>query len=294
MEWLRIRGDGVYVDCTAGAGGHSARIAERLTTGRLIAIDRDETAVALTRQRLSSFSNATVVHGDYRELSAIMAANQIAGIDGVLVDAGVSSMQLDESARGFSFQQQGPLDMRMDASRGLTASEWLGSTDQAELARILRDHGDVKPAKRIAAGILKRLEQGRLETTKDLADAVREALPFVHRDPDEIRQVFQAVRIAVNDELNSLREGLDQAIDSLRPTGRLVAITFHSGEDRVVKNVFRDASRPHKILAPDGRVEGETPARLRVLTPSPITPTSEEIHANPRSKSAKLRAAEAA
>ena len=292
MEWLRVREDGVYVDCTAGAGGHSALIAERLSEGRLIALDRDASAVAMARERLAPFGCAEVFHRNYSELGTVLTELGIERVDGVLLDAGLSSMQIDTASRGFSFQEEGPLDMRMDTSRGPTAKDLLSSVDQEALVDILRRYGDVKPAKRIAAAILERRKRGALETTADLAEAVAEALPFVKKAPGETRQVFQAVRMAVNEELRWLEEGVSAAIDVLAPEGRLVVIAFHSGEDRIVKNLLRDAARPKRELAPDGRTVAVEAPRLRLLTRKPVVPDEDEVYENPRAHSAKLRAAE--
>ena len=280
------------MDCTAGAGGHSAALAERLGTGRLIALDRDADAVAAARARLAAYPQATVLHRNYGELAAVLSELGIAAVDGVLLDAGCSSMQLDTGFRGFSFQEEGPLDMRMDRSRGPTAAELLSTVDVPELAAILKDFGDVRPAKRIAQVLVERGRQGRLRTTQDLRDAVAEALPFVQGMPEETRTVFQAIRMAVNDELRWLEEGLRQAIAVLAPGGRLVAIAFHSGEDRVVKRVFREASRKHRALAEDGRVTAVHPARVVELTPKPERPSAAEVAANSRAASARMRVVE--
>ncbi|GMU92279.1 MAG: ribosomal RNA small subunit methyltransferase H [Candidatus Hydrogenedentota bacterium] len=292
IEWLRIREDGVYVDCTAGAGGHAELIVRRLTKGKLIALDRDIEAVGLTRERLAGYAQAVVIHANYSRLASVVEELGIAHVDGVLIDAGLSSAQLDDASRGFSFQLEGPLDMRMDTSQGLTAAEYLGSVSEDELARALKVYGDVRPARRIARSIVGRRRSRPIRTTTDLREAVKEALPFVGREPEEIRTVFQSIRIVVNDECRALERGLRQAVDLLAPGGRLVAIAFHSGEDRIVKNVIREESRPHRELTPDGRVRSQRPARLKVLTPKPISPDHDETAANPRSHSARLRAAE--
>ena len=292
LDWLGIKGDGVYVDCTAGLAGHSTLIASRLTTGRLIALDRDPASVEIARDRLAGFPNAVVVHGNYGELKAVLAGLGVNEADGVLIDAGFSSMQLEDARRGFTFQQEGPLDMRLDTTSGETAGEFLASVGEVELARILKEYGDVRPARRIAAAIVRRRDRGAMATTGDLAGAVCEALDFVSGQPDEVRTVFQAIRIAVNDELRWLQKGMEEAIDVLRPGGRLVAIAFHSGEDRIIKNVLRDASRPRRDLYPDGRVRSVRPPRVRILTAKPVKPGAAEVARNPRSKSALLRAAE--
>lgn len=292
LDWLAVRGDGIYVDCTAGAGGHSTAIASRLTTGRLIALDRDAEAVATAQARLSSYPQATVVHRNYGELSALLRELGIEAVDGVLLDAGCSSMQLDTGSRGFSFQADGPLDMRMDRSTGPTAEAYLRTVDVAELATVLKAYGDVRPARRVAQTIVERGKQGRLRTTQDLRDAVAEALPFVQGMPEETRTVFQAIRMAVNDELRWLERGLRDAVAALAPGGRLVAIAFHSGEDRVVKRVFREVSRKHREFGPDGRVTAVHPGVARELTPKPELPGADEVALNPRSASARLRALE--
>ena len=293
LEYLRIQEDGVYVDCTAGAGGHSALIAERLSEkGTLIAIDRDPVAVTLTRERVKSFPQVQVVRGNYQDLAARLAQCGITELDGVLIDAGVSSMQLDDPERGFTFQETGPLDMRMDPEAGASAAEYLERVEESELARILREYGDLKRAKRIAHAICRRRDAAPLETTKDLADVVAEVFDFVQGTPEETRTVFQAIRIEVNEELQGLESVLHQAIDMLRSGGRLVCITFHSGEDRIAKSVFRAAAQKRRALHPDGRVKEVLPAVVKVLTRKPVRPTREEIRVNPRARSAKLRAAE--
>ncbi len=293
IELLCIRGDGVYVDCTAGAGGHSALIAEQLDSGRLIALDRDPEAVETTRARLAKVdAHAEVIHANYAELARVLADLGIESVNGVLIDAGVSSMQLDEAHRGFSFQKDAPLDMRMDRSQGLSATEYLDSVDPDEFVRILRDYGDLPRARGVAGKLLARHGSDPIRTTQDLAEAVSEIFSFVDGEPEEVRKIFQAIRIAVNDELRGLELGVAQALDSLAMEGRFVAITFHSGEDRIVKNLIRGLSKPSRILHPDGRVKETVPARMRNLTRKPILPSVEELQQNPRSHSAKLRAAE--
>lgn len=292
LAWLEPRAEGTYVDCTAGAGGHAEAIAARLDAGRLIALDRDESAVALATERLRPYPAACVVHAPYGELNQVLDRMAVAAIDGALIDAGCSSMQLDTPGRGFSFQEEGPLDMRMDTTSGEPANELLATLDESALAELLVAFGDVPYAKRIARSIHSRAMGGRLETTHDLVAAVKEALPHVQGLPDEVRTVFQAVRIAVNGELEQLAAGAEQAMARLRPGGRLVVITFHSGEDRVIKDLFRAASRPRIERWPDGQTRSQTPAMARLLTPKPVLPSELEMRKNPRSKSAKLRAVE--
>jgi len=292
LEGLRVRPDGVYVDATVGGGGHAMLVAQALTTGRLIALDVDASALDIARQRLATFPNVSLFHRNYAELAAVIAKLQIDNVDGVLIDAGFSTLQLDDPRRGFSFQAEGPLDMRLDRTAGPTAAEYLSCVTEPELTRVLRAYGDVGPARRIARAISARCRRHAMKTTRDLADAVQEALDFVQGVPEEVRTVFQAIRMAVNDELRRLETGLRQAIDVLSHEGRLVVISFHSGEDRVVKNVLREASRPSDTLLPDGRAASRVEARLRVLTPKPIRPTEAEVAVNPRAHSARLRVAE--
>lgn len=292
LRWLAVRPDGTYVDATAGAGGHSSLIAPLLHTGRLVALDRDPAAVALAGERLKTFPRACVVHANYSDLNQVLRDAGIAGVDGVLIDAGVSSMQIDSPDRGFSLEADGPLDMRMDPGSGPSAAEWLASVGEDTLAEALRSLGDVGPARRIAKAILQRQRAGRMTRTADLAAAVREALDFVRGEPGEVRTVFQAVRISVNRELECLRRGLESAVDALNPGGRLVVISFHSGEDRIVKDAFRAWSRTERELERDGRVRSVRGPRLLLPVAGPVTPSDDETRSNPRSKSAKMRVAE--
>ncbi|HNR29940.1 MAG TPA: 16S rRNA (cytosine(1402)-N(4))-methyltransferase RsmH [Candidatus Hydrogenedentes bacterium] len=292
IEWLAVRPEGTYVDCTAGAGGHAALIARRLHGGRLIAMDRDPHAAALARRRLETFECVTVVRANYAELRAILDGLGVGRVDGILIDCGVSSMQIDTPERGFSWSRTAPLDMRMDPTGGTTAAAYLRRVSIEDLVRDLKEFGDVRPARRIARAILRRRDAGAMETTDDLAAAVREALPFAGPEPEELRTVFQSVRIRVNEELRWIEAGLAQAIDALRPGGRVCVIAFHSGEDRVVKTLMRDAAREQRLLYPDGRVRDRIPPRLRLLTRAPVRPDDEEVRNNPRAKSARLRVGE--
>lgn len=291
IDRLAIRPDGVYVDCTAGAGGHSALIAEKLTTGRLIAIDRDEDAVAIAADRLKAYPQADVVHGNYGELAALLDARGVGQIDGVIIDAGVSSMQLDRADRGFSLQAEGPLDMRMDRGEALDASRFISECKTEDLAEVLKKYGDVKKPKRIAQAIINRRNSNQLHTTLDLCNAVAEALGVRGKVPQEAYAVFQAIRIQVNEELRWLNLGLEQAVKRLAPGGRIVAISFHSGEDRVVKNLLKKYAKKKKMLTEDGRVASERPPLIDLVSKKPELPDEAEIKANPRARSAKLRAA---
>jgi 16S rRNA (cytosine1402-N4)-methyltransferase len=292
IEALRIHPGGVYVDATAGLGGHSEAIARQLQGGRLISLDRDPAAVAKARARLAPYPSVMVVQSNYGLMAEALDALGVDLVDGILLDAGVSSMQLDTADRGFSFQGDGPLDMRMDTTEARDAATLLADSSAAELAAVLRTFGDVNQAGRIASAIVRRREAGQLARTSDLVAAVKEALPFVNGVPEEVRTVFQAVRMAVNQELHWLEAGLRQGMDRLRPGARFVVISFHSGEDRVVKDIFREASRPVRTLYPDGRTKEERPPRLRVITPKPVQADATETAANPRAKSARMRVAE--
>jgi 16S rRNA (cytosine1402-N4)-methyltransferase len=290
IDFLDVQPGGTYVDCTAGAGGHSALIAERLSGGRLIALDQDPSAVQMASERLAPWPHCEVVHTRYDALAEVLASRGIAGVDGILLDAGVSSMQLDQAERGFSLDREGPLDMRMNPTTGLSAAQWIASTDEATVSEALRQYGDVGPARRIAKRIKARSLSGQMNRTTDLVAAVCEGLDFVNRVPDEVRTVFQAIRIAVNDELQVLETALRRGIDQLNVDGRFVVLAFHGTEDSVVKGVFRDVSRKHIERYPDGRTKSQTPPLARLLTRKPVTPTAEEVSQNPRAKSARLRA----
>lgn len=293
MTWLAPRPDGIYVDGTAGAGGHSEAIARSLgSAGKLFALDRDTNAIQLARTRLRPWPQAKVIQANYGDLATVLAEEKIESVDGVLIDAGVSSMQIDTAERGFSFQEDGPLDMRMNRESGLPAAEFLASLREEAIAELLRDYGDVRPAKRVARRIAERARAGKLARTGDLVEAVSEALDFVQGTPNEVRTVFQAVRIAVNEEFRWLEAGVRAAVEVLGPGGRLVVIAFHSSEDRVVKHVMREVSRKQRSFLPDGRTAETLPPRMKVLTSSPVCPDSDEIHRNPRAKSARMRVAE--
>ncbi len=273
---------GVFVDGTVGLGGH-ARAALEAGATTLLGVDRDPAAVELARERLAEFGDrARVVHGDYRDLPAILDAAGLSTVDGILLDLGVSSMQFDAPGRGFSFRRDEPLDMRMDTSQGETAAEMLESADEKALADVIYEFGEERHARRIARALVAARTTGRIETTGRLAEVVRRAVPrrgYTRIDP--ATRTFQAVRIWVNRELDGLGECLDAAAGRLRPGGRLVVISFHSLEDRIVKHAFRS-------------MQAAGTHGLRVLTKRPLVPTAGEIEQNPRARSAKLRAAEAA
>ena len=295
IEALNIRPDGIYVDGTLGMGGHSAAIAERLTTGLLIGIDRDETAIQRAGERLKPFGERVkLVHGNFRNTAAILDQLGIAGVDGMLFDLGVSSPQLDEADRGFSYMHDAPLDMRMDASDELNAWFIVNCWPEEKLKRILYDYGEERHAPRIASAILRARAEKPIETTLQLVDVIRSAMPAsaLREKQHPAKRTFQAIRIAVNDELEAVRTLLDTAPDKLNPGGRLAVISFHSLEDRIVKLGIR--SREDGCTCPRdfpvctcGFVQ-----TLRSVTRKPIVPTDAELRDNPRARSAKLRVAE--
>lgn len=295
IENLNIRPDGIYLDGTLGLGGHSYEIASRLTSGRLIGIDRDETAIERAGRRLAPFADrVTLVHGNFSEAAAILDDLGIEGVDGMLFDLGVSSPQLDEAQRGFSYMNDAPLDMRMDASSPLTAREIINTWSEERLNRILWDYGEERYARRITGAILRARQEKPIETTLELVDIIRSAMPAaaLREKQHPAKRTFQAVRIAVNDELGEVETMMDTAPDKLNKGGRLCVISFHSLEDRIVKNGI--AARENGCTCPR-----EAPIctcgfvkTLKSVSRKPILPSAEEIAENPRARSAKLRVAE--
>jgi len=278
---------GIYVDGTVGLGGHAAAILAAGPEVRLIGIDRDPQALRYAAARLAQFGDRVrLVHGNYRDLAEILAGLGIEAIDGFLLDLGLSSLQLDAPERGFSFRADGPLDMRMDPTQGRSAADLVNAASVEELARILRDYGEERFAGRIARAIV---AARPIETTRALAEIVRRAIPrrFHERRIDPATRTFQALRIAVNDELRNLQDGLAAGFAALRPGGVIVVISFHSLEDRIVKRFFRKLATPrYESLAPGPPL----PPQAEVLTKKPLRPSEEEIGENPRARSAKLRA----
>ena len=295
VEALAIRPDGIYLDGTLGGAGHSYEIASRLTTGRLIGLDRDEVALAAARERLKPFSDrVTLVHSNFQALSAVLDDLGIAKVDGMLFDLGVSSPQLDDKERGFSYMADAPLDMRMDRSEGLTAYDVVNTYDQESLKRILYTYGEERYAPKIAAAIVKRRAEKPIETTLELAELIRGAMPpqALREKQHPAKRSFQAIRIAVNDELTAVERMLASAIDRLNPGGRLAVITFHSLEDRLVKSAMQEAAKG--CICPKEFpvcVCGRTP-KVKILTRHPIVADEAELAENPRARSAKLRVAE--
>ncbi len=295
IEALNICPDGVYVDGTLGRAGHSREIARRLTTGRLICIDRDMAAIEAARERLGPWmERVTLVHSNFSELGAVLQSVGVSGADGMLFDLGVSSPQLDDAARGFSYMQDAPLDMRMDVSAPLNAREVVNGWSYEELRRILFDYGEERYAPAIAKAIVRAREQKPIETTLELVDVIRSAMPAaaLREKQHPAKRSFQAIRIAVNGELDALPPMLKSAVDALNPGGRLAVITFHSLEDRIVKRAMQDMARgctcpPEFPVC----VCGKRP-RIKILTRKPIISAAAELEENPRARSAKLRVAE--
>ncbi len=296
VEALQIRPHGIYVDCTLGGGGHSFEIAGRLEKdGRLIGIDQDTAALTAAADRLCVYRDRiTLVHDNFQNIRAILAENQIAGIDGALIDLGVSSYQLDTPSRGFSYQHDAPLDMRMNTEASLTAYDIVNKYSRNELCRIIREYGEERFASSIASHIIKAREKAPVRTTLELADIVRASIPPANRadGPHPAKRTFQAIRIEVNQELSVIPPALNTLIKALRPGGRLAVISFHSLEDRIVKQAFAAAAKgctcpPEFPVC----VCGKRPEIL-VVNKKPITASAAELAENPRARSAKLRVAE--
>jgi 16S rRNA (cytosine1402-N4)-methyltransferase len=296
IQYLNPRPGGIYLDGTLGGGGHARLILERCTPGgMLIGIDQDQEALQATGQRLAEFgASAQLVHGNFGELKQHLERLGMSGLDGFILDIGVSSHQLDSGKRGFSFQHDAPLDMRMDTSQGQTAAELLNELPEEELEQIIRDFGEERWAKRIASFIVKARHEAPIEGTLQLVDIIKGAVPKAKWDEriHPATRTFQAIRIAVNRELENLEKGLRAAIERLKPGGRGVVISFHSLEDRIVKHIFREYTtgcicpRNLPVCVCNNR------PRVQILTGRPGMASDTEISENPRSRSAKLRALE--
>ena len=295
IDGLNIKPDGIYVDGTLGGAGHSSQIAARLTTGRLIGIDRDPVALAAAGMRLEPFADrVTLVHSNFCEMAQVLAELGIDGVDGILLDLGVSSPQLDDGERGFSYMVDAPLDMRMNGEDALSARTVVNTWSQDELKRILYTYGEERYAPQIAAAICRRREDKPIETTLELVDIIRSAMPpaALREKQHPAKRSFQAIRIAVNDELGSVEKAMEVAVPLLKPGGRLAVITFHSLEDRIVKTAMAEAARgctcpPNFPVC----VCGKKP-RVRLISRKPIVSGAEELDRNPRARSAKLRVCE--
>ena len=295
IEALNIKPDGIYVDGTLGGAGHSSRIAAELTTGRLIGIDRDPVALEAAGERLKPFADRVrLVHSNFDEMDTVLKDLGISGVDGILMDLGVSSPQLDDGKRGFSYMADAPLDMRMNSEDTLDARQIVNGWSYEKLKRILYDYGEERYAPRIAAAICKRREEAPIETTLELVDIIRGAMPAaaLREKQHPAKRSFQAIRIAVNDELGSVERVMKRAVPCLNPGGRLAVITFHSLEDRIVKNAMAEAAKgcicPREFPV---CVCGRKP-QVKIITRKPIASTEAELAANPRARSAKLRVCE--
>ena len=295
IDGLAIKPDGIYVDGTLGGAGHSGQIARRLEKGLLVGIDRDPVALKAAGERLAPFGERVkLVHPNFCEMAQVLENLGISGVDGILLDLGVSSPQLDDGSRGFSYMADAPLDMRMNGEDSLTAYEVVNSWPYEELKRILYDYGEERYAPQIASAICRRRENTPVKTTLELVDIIRSAMPpaALREKQHPAKRSFQAIRIAVNDELGSVERAMEAAIPLLNPGGRLVIITFHSLEDRIVKNAMAEAAKgctcpPNFPVC----VCGKKP-KVKLITKKPITASDEELEVNPRSRSAKLRICE--
>ena len=295
IEGLNIDPDGIYVDGTLGLGGHSSVIASRLRNGRLICIDRDRSAFERSKAKLSPYMDRiTFIHGNFSDTAELLKSNGISGVNGMLFDLGVSSPQLDDASRGFSYMNDAPLDMRMDDTDVLTAHDIINTWSEERLLRILWDYGEERYARRIVAAILAERQRGDIATTLQLVDIIKGAMPApaLREKQHPAKRSFQAIRIAVNDELDSISRMLATAPDMLLPGGRLCVISFHSLEDRIVKSGIN--ARENGCICPR-----EAPVctcgfvkTLKSVSRKPVLPSPEEIAANPRARSAKLRIAE--
>jgi len=295
LDGLNIRPDGIYVDGTLGGAGHSGQIVRRLETGRLIGIDRDPVALQAAGERLSPWKDrVTLVHSNFCEIKQVLQDLDIPGVDGILLDLGVSSPQLDDAQRGFSYMADAPLDMRMNGEDALSADQVVNTWSQEELRRILYTYGEERYAPQIAAAICRRREAAPIRTTLELVDVIRGAMPpaALREKQHPAKRSFQAIRIAVNDELGSVEKVMADAIPLLNPGGRLAVITFHSLEDRIVKTAMAAAAKgctcpPNFPVC----VCGNKP-KVKLISRKPIVATPEELEVNPRSRSAKLRVCE--
>ncbi|MFC0298117.1 16S rRNA (cytosine(1402)-N(4))-methyltransferase RsmH [Geobacillus jurassicus] len=296
VDGLNIRPDGIYVDCTLGGGGHSEYLLSRLSErGRLFAFDQDEAAIMHARERLARYGRQVqFVHRNFRFLQEELSALGVKSVDGVLFDLGVSSPQLDEPERGFSYQHDAPLDMRMDRTQRLTAAEIVNRWPYEELVRIFFRYGEEKFSKQVARKIEEVRRTRPIETTGELVEVIKEAIPAPARRSGghPAKRIFQALRIAVNDELEAFREALEQAIELLAPGGRVSVITFHSLEDRICKETFKKASESPPLPPGFPVFPDDYRPVLKIITKKPIVPSAEELERNHRARSAKLRIAE--
>ncbi|AAK80090.1 16S rRNA (cytosine1402-N4)-methyltransferase [Clostridium acetobutylicum] len=295
IENLNIKEDGIYVDCTLGGAGHSSEILKRLSSkGRLIGIDQDKDALKAASERLKEYKNLTFVHDNFSNIKNILEELKIDKVDGILADLGVSSYQLDEPERGFSYMNDAPLDMRMNRDSEFSAYDVINGYDEEKLYSIIKNYGEEKFAKRIAKFIVEKRSEEAINTTFELVDIIKAAIPakFRRQGPHPAKRTFQAIRIEVNQELEILNKTIEDSVDKLKSEGRICIITFHSLEDRIVKNKYRELQDP--CMCPKDIpmcVCGKKP-KIKIITRKPIEASSYELEYNPRSRSAKLRVAE--
>lgn len=297
VEALQIKPDGIYVDCTLGGGGHTGEILKRLTTGRLYAFDQDQTAIDYnTEQRADAIADQRLVliHANFRAIKSELAARGVTGVDGIVYDLGVSSPQFDDAQRGFSYRYDAPLDMRMDQTASLTAREVVNDWSYQDLVRIFYRYGEEKFSKQIARKIESQRQVAPIETTEQLVEVIKDGIPAAARrhGGHPAKKVFQAIRIAVNDELSALEDSLEQALMLLNPGGRISVITFQSLEDRLVKTMFKEQSSLPELPAGLPVVPAELQPDFKLVTRKPILPNEEELAENHRAHSAKLRVIE--
>jgi len=296
LRGLKLKPGGIYVDCTLGGAGHSAAILREIGEGgRLVGLDRDPEALAAAKERLAPFgAGVDLVRADFRDLKKVLERLGIEKVDGILFDLGVSSYQLDNPERGFSYQQDAPLDMRMDQEQALTARELVNNLPVEELAEIIRKYGEERWASRIAKFIGEERKKCPIETTGHLVEIIKKAVPAGARreGPHPAKRTFQALRIAVNQEIENLGPSLRSAIEHLKPGGRICVLTFHSLEDRIVKDLFRELASPCNCPRDFPVCVCGRKKEVRVITPRPLLPSPEELEDNPRARSAKLRIAE--
>ncbi|WP_194190564.1 16S rRNA (cytosine(1402)-N(4))-methyltransferase RsmH [Clostridium chrysemydis] len=295
LEGLNIKENGIYVDCTLGGAGHSSEIIKRLDkSGLLIGIDQDTDALNAAGLRLKDYDNKKLVHSNFYNIKSILDELDIEGVDGILMDLGVSSYQLDKGERGFSYMQDAPLDMRMNRENALSAYDVVNTYSEEEIYRIIRDYGEEKFAKRIANFIVTRREEKPIETTLELVEVIKNAIPAKARreGPHPAKRTFQAIRIEVNSELTILNKTIEDGVSKLNKGGRMAIITFHSLEDRIVKLKFRELANPCTCPKEFPICNcGKTPT-VKLLKRKAIEPSKEEVEVNPRSRSAKLRVIE--
>jgi 16S rRNA (cytosine1402-N4)-methyltransferase len=294
IEALDIKENGIYVDCTMGGGGHSLEVLKKLKgTGRLIGIDQDTNAIAAAKERLKGYENVTYVHNNFYNIDSILEKLEIEKVDGILMDLGVSSHQLDEAERGFSYMRNAPLDMRMDRESSLSAFDVVNGYSEEELYRIIKEYGEERFAKRIAQFITERRAKKPLETTFELVDAITAAIPArFRREGHPGKRTFQAIRIEVNRELKILDKAIKDSIERLNHKGRIAVITFHSLEDREIKNLFKELEDPCNCPKDFPVCACGKKPTIKIKTKKPIIPSDEEMTENSRSRSAKLRVAE--